>query len=66
MLYPEDVVGQFVPANAIPAYFVQHPEIGSPIGGEADWDGVDGGRIQSFTGGVVGWDAANGARVVSE
>jgi hypothetical protein len=59
-------VGPFVRGNAIPDFWVQHPELGSPISGEADWDGVDGGRIQAFACGTVGWDATNGVRIVSE
>lgn len=65
LLQPIEVVGEFVRGQAITDYFVQHPEIGSPIGGEADWDGVDGGKIRAFSGGVVGWDEAGGARVVN-
>ena len=62
LIHPTSTVGQFVSANAIPAYFTAHPEIGSPIGAESDWDGADGGRIQAFTGGLVVWDPAAGAR----
>jgi hypothetical protein len=62
---PESEVGQFVRGNAIPDFFAAHPEIGSPLGAEVDWDEVKGGRIQAFSGGIVGWDPDGGARVVS-
>jgi hypothetical protein len=66
LLGPVETVGEFVRGNAIPDYFVAHPEIGSPIDAEADWDGADGGRVQAFTAGVVVWDSDGGARVLSE
>ncbi len=65
MMQPEDVVGLYVPGNAIPDYWRAHPDLGSPIAAETDLDGIDGGRVQAFTGGVVTWDATNGVQVVS-
>jgi hypothetical protein len=63
LLEGEDVVGQFVRGNAIPDYFIAHPELGSPITGESDTD--DGGRVQAFTNGVVVWHADRGVEVVT-
>ena len=66
LIHPTTVVGQFVRGNAIPEWFVAHPEVGSPIGAEMDWDGAPGGRIQSFSGGIVAWDPAGGVREITE
>lgn len=52
------------PDNGIPAFFRQHPEIGSPLGQEIQLD--DGTVAQAFSGGVVRWDAENGAAVVRD
>jgi len=65
MLHPVSVVGQFVRGNAIPDFFAMHPEIGSPVDAEENWDGVDQGRIQAFSSAIVGWDPVGGARVVT-
>jgi hypothetical protein len=62
---PVSVVGELVRGNAIPDYFLDHPEVGSPIDGEVDWDEVPGGRLQPFTGAVLGWDPDNGTRVIT-
>jgi hypothetical protein len=64
MVHDESDVGVFVEGNAIPDYFAAHPEIGSPVGAETDWDGAPGGRIQSFTGAIVVWDPAGGTRTL--
>ena len=66
LLYPATHVGQFVRGNAIPDYFVANPSIGSPIGPEQDWEGVEGGRIQAFSSAVVCWSPGDGARVVTD
>lgn len=66
LLAAAEAVGPFTAGHAIDDFWVQNPQIGSPIGGEVDWDGVDGGKLRPFANAVVGWDAANGARVVSE
>lgn len=63
LLHGESVVGRFVRGNAIPDYFVQHPELGSPITSEADTG--DGGRVQAFTGSVVTWYPDRGVQVVT-
>jgi hypothetical protein len=47
----------------IPAFWLQHPEIGSPVGPERDLD--DGGKAQTFTNAVVQWSQDEGARVVT-
>jgi hypothetical protein len=65
-LHPVSVVGEMERGHAIPDYFVAHPEIGSPISGETDWDGASGGKIQVFTGSVVVWDPAGGARELTQ
>lgn len=49
---------------AIPTYFRQHPEIGSPLGPEVDVGG--GVTAQAFTGGVLKYTPAGGVEVVTE
>jgi uncharacterized protein with LGFP repeats len=50
------------PENAIPTYFREHAELGSPLGPELPRDG--GGVVQAFTGGVVRWTAESGVELV--
>jgi len=64
LVKPEKTVGQFVRGNAIPDYFVAHPEVGSPLGPEVTIEG--GGVVQAFTGCVLRWTPANGVEVVTE
>ncbi|HEY1297276.1 MAG TPA: hypothetical protein VGJ60_29710 [Chloroflexota bacterium] len=48
----------YAPANAIPQYWLEHPELGSPLGPETQLD--DGSVGQAFANGVVTWSAENG------
>jgi hypothetical protein len=49
----------FAPENAIGQYWLQHPELGSPLGPETPLD--DGSVGQAFTNGVVTWSPHTGA-----
>ena len=48
--------------HAIPQYWLQHPELGSPLAHETTLD--DGTIAQAFANGVVQWTSDNGASVV--
>ncbi len=54
----------YVPQNAIPTYFRQHPELGSPLGPELPREG--GGVVQAFTGGAVRWTPEVGVELVTD
>ncbi|HEX8969266.1 MAG TPA: hypothetical protein VF937_15385 [Chloroflexota bacterium] len=60
-----NAIDQSIPydsSHAIPQYWLQHPELGSPLGPEQTLD--DGSVGQAFANGVVLWTAANGASAV--
>jgi len=48
----------FAPENAIAQYWLQHPELGSPLGPETPLD--DGSVGQAFANGVLTWSPHNG------
>lgn len=50
--------------NAIPTYFREHAEVGSPLGPEMPIDG--GGVVQAFTGCVLKWTPEGGVEVVTD
>lgn len=52
------------PSHAIPTFFREHPEVGSPLGPEMSLG--DGGVAQAFTGGVLRWHPDTGVTVVKE
>jgi hypothetical protein len=52
----------FAPDNAIQQFWLQHPELGSPLGPETALD--DGSVGQAFANGVVTWSAGVGAVLV--
>lgn len=49
-------------SNAIPQYWLQHPELGSPLAAEATLD--DGSTAQAFANGVLRWSADTGVAIV--
>ncbi len=52
----------FAPDNAIQQFWLQHPELGSPLGAETPLD--DGSVGQAFANGVLTWTAADGVVLV--
>jgi hypothetical protein len=52
----------YVSSNAIPGYWLQHPELGSPLAAEVTLD--DGTLAQVFANGVVQWSESNGVSLV--
>jgi hypothetical protein len=56
----------YYPEFAIPTYWREHPELGSPINKEDQEDGeAPGVVLQSFTGGVVRWRPESGVELVT-
>jgi LGFP repeat len=52
----------FAPDNAIQRFWLEHPELGSPLGPETPLD--DGSVGQAFANGVLTWTAANGVALM--
>jgi len=52
----------FAPDNAILRFWLEHPELGSPLGPETALD--DGSVGQAFANGVLTWTAASGVALV--
>lgn len=50
------------PSHAIPQFWLDHPELGSPLAAETELD--DGSIGQAFANGVVQWTQDGGASVV--
>jgi hypothetical protein len=52
----------YVPDSGIATFWREHPELGSPLGGEIGLD--DGSVAQAFANGIVRWSPDGGAEQV--